>query len=207
MAAVGVGRPEVIDIEERERHLAALTSGTRQLELEHAPDGPLIGQPGQRVGVGHALEPLGSLGGGRPQARPIDDEGRERGDRLEHLAFGGVRGVRRRPRDPERPEGDLDAAGRRQEREVAAHVGKTDRRDAGPIEGRGPPGRGLGERIGRVRCSSPDPRQGSLVHAGRRRDIQPGTIRILYEDRAHGRMQAGCDSVEQCGQCRIHVHA
>ena len=57
----GVGRPEVVDVEDRQRHLAALPAGPGQLELEDAGDGALVGEPGQRVGVGHPLEPLGAL--------------------------------------------------------------------------------------------------------------------------------------------------
>ncbi len=67
LVAVGrVGGAEVVDIEEGERHFGPLPAGAGQLQLQDASDRPLIGDPGQRVRVGHALEPLRALRRGRP---------------------------------------------------------------------------------------------------------------------------------------------
>ena len=57
-----VERREAVDVEQGDRDLAALPLRPGDLELEDAAERPRVRQPGQRVGVRDALEPLGALG-------------------------------------------------------------------------------------------------------------------------------------------------
>ena len=100
VAVLGVHRPEVVDVEDRDRDLAALPSGSGELELEDPGERPLVGQAGQRIGVGHPLEPLGALGDHRRQAGPVDGDGAERREGIEQDRL--RRRIRRaaRPRPP-----------------------------------------------------------------------------------------------------------
>ena len=58
MTCVFVRRLEVIDIEQRYGDLASLTPCPRKLQLQYATEGALVGEPRERIGVRHPLEPL-----------------------------------------------------------------------------------------------------------------------------------------------------
>ena len=90
-AAAGlVRRREVVDVEDRDRDLAALPAGPGELELEDAGERPLVREAGQRVGVGEPLEPLAIAR--RPSRRAASDRRRPRPGRPSPA------GTRHRPR-------------------------------------------------------------------------------------------------------------
>ena len=64
---------EAVDVEQGDGHLGALALRPGDLELQDAGHRPGVGEAGQRIGEGDALEPLGALRGHR--------RGPERGDR------------------------------------------------------------------------------------------------------------------------------
>ena len=93
-----VRRREVVDVEDRDRDLGPLASGSGQLELEDPRERPHVGETRQRIGVGEPLEPLGALGDGRSEAEPVRGDRDEIGDGMENVDARRRRGLRFRPR-------------------------------------------------------------------------------------------------------------
>ena len=99
---------------------AALALRAGDLELEHAAERARVGQAGQRVGVGDALEPLGALGGHRRGAERRDRRGGEVGDGDQQRLLGRVDVVLAVPAERQHADARLDAAARDDERQVRA---------------------------------------------------------------------------------------
>ncbi len=191
VAALTVGGLEVVDVEDREGHLAALSPCPGELELEDPTDGPLVGQPGQRIGVGHPLEPFGAFGRGRGEPGPIGGHRGERGDRAEGLALRVGQRVRRRPAEAHRPEGQVHPSARHGQRQVGAD----ERRPIGlrrlAVERcRARRGRDA-ERMGRIGHLGRQPRDRAFVHPVHGDRLEAGAIGIRDEDRAHRRPERG----------------
>ena len=109
LAAGGVVRGrEVVDVEDRNRDLAALPPGAGELQLEDPRERPHVGEAGERIRVGEPLEPLRSLGDRRGRAgsgrpRPRRGPRRRAGTRSRRPPERGPPPSRTRsPRDPAR---------------------------------------------------------------------------------------------------------
>ncbi len=187
MPAVPVRRLEVVDVEHREGDLAALATGTRELQLQDPAHGPLVGEARQRIAVGHPLEPVGPFRNGGGQPGPVDRHGGQRGKPAQRLPLRLVEAARRGPAEPDRPERRFDAARRDQQRQVGADERVAGRRRRRPIERRRAGRRGLVERVRRVGGFGGQSFVTGGIHAHRGGDDQPGTIGILDHDGAHRR--------------------
>ena len=191
-AALAVGGLEVVDVEQRERQLAALARRPGDLELEDPGDGPLVGEAGQRVRVGHPLEPLGALGRRSRRAGP-DRPRRRRATasavRVSRSASSSVRGAGQpipiEPRTTSTP--PLDTI----ERQVGPDERAARRLHRLAIEGRR---RGPARPTVNGWPGSPTSAARSVaacvVHPARGDELQPGAIRVRDEDRRHRRMRA-----------------
>jgi uncharacterized protein YaaQ len=87
---------EVVDVEDRDRNLELLAGRTRELQLQHALEGPAVRKAGEGVAVCHALGPVDALGGIRGHASSIDDdrdEVRKRSHSLADIEIGRVLGL------------------------------------------------------------------------------------------------------------------
>ena len=151
-------------------------------------DGPLVGQAGQRVGVGHPLEPLGALRGGRGEARPVDGHRRQPGECRQRLALGVVQLVRRRPAEPDRAEGHLDAAARRRaaagrHRRTAAPSGMVACRSNVAARLVAASRTDASDRPSRPRGAQ----SAGVVDAVRGGELQARPVRVRDDDRAHRR--------------------
>ena len=164
---------EVVDVEDRDRDLAALAAGAGQLELEHPRDRPEVRESGERVGVGEALEPLAALGGGRREPRPIHDQGRDVGHEPERRGIGrvGVRvrgeGQGDRPEAPPRSRPAPRSAGRAM---------------VEPDRGLGPVAAGGRQRMARIGDGRDGRRLGRLVEPDRQRQLRVRPVRVLEAD-------------------------
>ena len=187
MPAVAVGRPEVVDVEHRERDLAALPAGAGELELEDAADRPLVGEPGQRVACGPCARTTRSARRrstrGAP-ARRRAPPARRSASRASRSSASSARGAGQpKPIDPsddlDAAAGDERAAGRRRRTPCpSAAVASRSNVATRAL-------RGCRERMGRVGDRGRQSRVGIGVHPGRRGELEAGPVGILDEDGAH----------------------
>ena len=177
MAALAVGGLEVVDVEQDDRYVAALAARASELELEDAADRPLVGEAGQRVGVRHALEPVGAFRGGRRETSAIDRDREEvREDRDEARR----RLVGRRPPGPaneQRTEDEVDAGGFHEQWHAQCVTGP---RRTLFADGLRHMVRGIGGGCGEGRSSIG-------LEPGSAGELQIGQIGILEEDDGIGR--------------------
>ena len=82
-ARVDVG--ETVDIEEQHAELGFLARRAGNLELEHALEGDLVGEAGQRVGAGQSADPVGPLMEGVLEACLANGYRAHVGQRAEHV--------------------------------------------------------------------------------------------------------------------------
>ncbi len=201
--ALGVGRPEVVDVEDRERDLTTLAAGTRQFQLDDPRHGPVVGQARQGVRVGQSLEPFGALGRGRRQPGAVDGEGGQCRQRVEIRPLVVVDDMRARPAEPDRSDRRLDAARGHEQGQIGADEGVAVGRGGLPVEGRRPAIGRFGERMARVLGLDRQAGLGRLRHAMGRDERQARPVRVRDERRAHRRTERlGADG-EQSAERRV----
>ena len=74
-AALAIDRRQAVDVEDGQADRRALAAGPHQLELEHPFERAPVGEPGERVRAGQALEPVRTFHEGLFEPR-LADHGR-----------------------------------------------------------------------------------------------------------------------------------